>query len=192
MTPFGNAQIDTAQSKFGGASGLFDGTGDYLTTPDSADWDFGSSAFTIDFWVRFNDISNPRSFVSQGVDSNNEWYCEYLSGSNLVRFDYYAGGTAAMSWTAPFSPSTNTWYHVAIVRSGNTWYCFIDGVSQTVTLGLGSFSISMPNLSDVLTIGGSRSGTVHLMDGWLEEVRISKGVARWTANFTPPAFAYSP
>lgn len=53
VTANGNAQIDTAQSKFGNASGLFDGTGDYLTIPDHADWNFGTGNFTIDAWIRF-------------------------------------------------------------------------------------------------------------------------------------------
>src|SRR3990167_5305793 len=62
MTAVGNAQIDTAQSKFGGASGLFDGTGDWLTTPDSTDWDLGTGDFTIDFWIRFSSVANARVF----------------------------------------------------------------------------------------------------------------------------------
>ena len=57
VTANGNAQIDTDQSKFGGASGLFDGTGDYLSIPDSADWDFGTGDWTIDFLIRFNAIT---------------------------------------------------------------------------------------------------------------------------------------
>jgi hypothetical protein len=52
VTAVGNAQIDTAQSKFGNASALFDGAGDYLSVPDSADWAFGTGAFTIDFWTQ--------------------------------------------------------------------------------------------------------------------------------------------
>src|SRR3990167_5787652 len=52
FTPAGNAQIDTAQSKFGGASGLFDGTGDYITTPNSADFDPGTGSFTAEMWIR--------------------------------------------------------------------------------------------------------------------------------------------
>ena len=54
----GNAAVDTAQSKFGGASGKFDGTGDYLSLADSNDWNFGSGAFTMDSWVRFNAYSS--------------------------------------------------------------------------------------------------------------------------------------
>ena len=65
MTAVNQAQIDTAQSKFGGASGLFDGTGDYLSSADSADWAFGSGDFTIDFWLRFATVTAQAAFLSQ-------------------------------------------------------------------------------------------------------------------------------
>jgi len=76
VTAYGNAQIDTAQSKFGGASGLFDGAGDYLSTPDSEDWNFGSGDFTIDFWVRFNSLP--------GVGAQRCLYSQRLDDSNIV------------------------------------------------------------------------------------------------------------
>ncbi|MBI4394871.1 MAG: hypothetical protein HY583_01615, partial [Candidatus Omnitrophica bacterium] len=63
----GDAHIDDTQSKFGGASGLFDGAGDYLSIPDSDDWDFGQRAFTIDFWVRFNTLGEaPQTLTDRG------------------------------------------------------------------------------------------------------------------------------
>ena len=78
VTANDNAQIDTAQSKFDGTSGLFDGLGDYLTVPDSDDWNFESEDFTIDLWVRFNSLPSvdyAAVFYSQRTDGHNEsWF----------------------------------------------------------------------------------------------------------------------
>ena len=88
VTAVGNAQIDTAQYKFGGASGLFDGTGDYLTIPDHADFNFGAGDFTIDFWVRFNAINTAQAFISQTEDANNQWVFR-IDATNTVEI-YFA------------------------------------------------------------------------------------------------------
>ena len=76
VTANGNARITTGQSEFGGASGLFDGSGDYLSTPDSADWYFGTGDFTIDFWVRFNAL--PGSGTIYGYVGQYTSLCNYI------------------------------------------------------------------------------------------------------------------
>jgi hypothetical protein len=90
--------------------------------------------------------------------------------------------------------SKDTWYHIAIVRYGtgiNNVYAFVNGVSQTLTWHNSlAAAASMPDVGAVLTIGGSAYGGDSL-NGWIDEVRISKGIARWTANFTAPTSAYS-
>lgn len=76
VTANGNAQVDTSFKQFGTGSLLLDGTGDYLSIPDSEDWNMGDGTFTIDFWVRFNALptsSNIVYFVSQEDDTNNRW-----------------------------------------------------------------------------------------------------------------------
>jgi hypothetical protein len=189
MTAVGNAQIDTAQSKFGGASGLFDGTGDYLTTPDSADWAFGSGAFTIDFWVRFNALpaaSGNQMFAGQRVDDTHEWYIRLFNSAGTYQFVLLINDV----WIEnPASPglSANTWYHLAWVRSGNSWYVFQDGIQLGVTV---TDATAMPDVAASLYVG-SRGGGGFPFNGWLDEFRVSKGLARWTANFTSPTRAYS-
>ena len=188
----GDAQIDTAQSKFGGASSLFDGSGDYLSTADSADWYFGSGDFTIDFWVRFNALpanTQLMSFFEQRVDAANamvffvynsagtyQWYLQSVSGgSYVVNFYKNSPGLAV-----------NTWYHVAYVRSGNSWYVFQNGVQCGTTE---TDSDALPDVAAQATIGQWNGGSYF--NGWLDEYRISKGVARWTSNFSPPSAAYT-
>lgn len=177
QTANGNAQIDTAQSKFGGASGLFDGTGDYLTTPDSADFNYGTGDFTIDFWVRFNTRTGDDTFYDRNATVR---ILLGIFGGNLY---FYIGGVVlSNAWT----PSLATWYHVAFVRSGTSCWTFVDGTI------FGGPATNSSNITGAATLFiGANLEAGDGFDGWFDELRISKGIARWTANFTPPTEAYS-
>lgn len=181
VTANGNAQVDTAQSKFGGASLLLDGTGDYLSSTNSADWNLGTAGagdFTIDFWVRFNTVTAQAGFVCAGDNSVNGWETYYASGQLSIRNS--TGTGRGVSWT----PTTNTWYHIAWVRAGGTLTGYANGAS------LGTVSDDdFNNDSQQLTIGQEGDGT-QFLDGWMDEIRIVKGKAMWTANFTPPTIPY--
>jgi Concanavalin A-like lectin/glucanases superfamily len=183
-------KVDTGQSKFGGASAQFQKvTGNSINTPDSTDWVFGSGEFTIDLWVMFSSASGNQCLISQEGSSNAAFHLAFLGGSNKLEFLYYTSGgphSCAVNWT----PSLNTWYHIAVVRSGNTLKLYING---TNTSG-GGFDMTGDAIRDSPSslMIGETSVTPMPLDGWLDEIRISKGVARWTSNFTPPAEAYSP
>ncbi len=184
VTANGNAQIDTAQSKFGGASGLFDGTGDYLSIPDSDDWNFGSGDFTIDLWVRLNSLAAVNAIVSQYVSGGNDWIL-YTQGDGSVRF--YAGGATIVDMTSASSEvTTNIWYHLAVTRNGNNWKLFKNGTQIASSAATGT----MPDYASLLYIGAYNISLNYFFDGWLDELRISKGIARWTADFTPPSCDY--
>lgn len=183
FTANGNAQIDTAQSKFGGASGLFDGSGDYISTPDSADWDFGTGDFTVEFWVRFNalPVNSVVTMVSTYL-SNTGWEVQYRTDVGEGNRLTFGVGDARNNFS--WSPSTNTWYHIAVARAGTNLRAFIDGAQ------IGSTLTNSDNLTNTaqLWIGALNSGgAIQGFNGWLDELRITKGVARYTANFTPPA-----
>ncbi len=189
VTAAGNAQLDTDQKKFGTASGLLDGTGDYLTIPDSSDWNFGTGDFTIDLWVRFNSTSGTQVLFSQATASDE--YTRITSTGSLLRFVVLSSGaTEIINFTNAWTPSINTWYHIAAVRNGSTWMTFIGGVKQATT---GTSSTAYPDYSRTIVIGAIDDGTdiTHFVNGWIDEFRISKGIARWTADFTPPTSAYS-
>ncbi|MEK6714818.1 MAG: LamG-like jellyroll fold domain-containing protein, partial [Candidatus Omnitrophota bacterium] len=187
VTTVGNSQIDTAESKFGTAGALFDGNGDYLTLPDSDDWNFGTGDFTIDFWVKFN------------VLQSGQFFTEYTDGSNYMRWFWNsdtnalqcvkAGGTEFnFSW--PWSPSANTWYHLAFVKNGNNYTAFVNGTQVGTTQ---TSSATIPDYTEVVSIGAFYYGTgiTTYLNGWLDEFRVSKGIARWTSNFTPPVSEYA-
>jgi len=195
-TASGNAQISTAQSVFGGASGQFDGTGDYITTPDSADWqlDSGSNAneWTIDFRIRFNGDPGTAAvgFMQQYVDANNR--CNIRLDGNALYFAVRSGGTIIVNVSNAWNPATATWYHLAIVKQGTTGYkMFVDG-SQIGTTQTDTDVI--PSWTGTFQVGRySSDGSTHgYLNGWIDELRISKGIARWINNFTPPAYPYNP
>ncbi len=195
VTAVGNAQIDTAQSKFGGASGLFDGTGDYLSTPDSADWYFGTGDFTIDFWVRFSSLPTSGNYVRFFTQASNTTNLTsifiYNSGSS---YDLYLNVAVSdvpiLQFARAVTVSTNTWYHIALTRNGSNFRLFWNGTQLGDTY---VDSDSYPDFTGNVEIGGTIVLTSPgWLNGWIDEFRISKGIARWTANFTPPTSAYSP
>jgi len=187
ITAYGNARISTAQSKFGGASGLFDGSGDYLSTPDSADWYFGTGDFTIDFWVRFNSVATSLGIYSQWL-ANNFVEAIWHQPTGTFYFDSVSAGVqlfiSGFSWTL----LVNTWYHIAVVRSGTNILLFLNGVLQSTT-AIGT--TSLPDINAALHLGVWDNAGAIYFNGWLDEPRVSKGVARWTSNFTPPTGAYA-
>ena len=188
VTAFGNAQISTAQSKFGGASGLFDGTGDYLTVVDHADWQLGGGTgdFTIDAWVRFSSVASGSTIISQRQDDSNYWTFNYSTINAGMVFDFQDAAVRT-SFIAPWVPVVDTWYHVALVRDNGTYKFFING---TMIYSLAS-ATSIPNFAGVLAIGSYGAGTGTLMQGWIDELRIVNKTAVWSSNFAPPTTAYS-
>ena len=183
VTAVGTAQVDTAQSKFGGASLLLDGNSDKLTVADSADFDFGTGDFTVDCWVRF--AADPSAIqpviVAIGPDAGG------LVISVVSKEPYLYFGSTAYGFSGTTYFAVDTWCHLAVVRSGNNLLTFMDGVqvdSDDVTGKSHATSTGM-------TIGKDNAGTgFDWFNGWIDEVRVSKGIARWTANFTPPDAAY--
>jgi len=165
----------------GGASFYGD---DYLTVPDSADWGFGINDFTVDICVNLSKINDDQFFILQYNEENpnDRWGFLIDSTNNLVFVNTVDGVDIANYVTkSPLSVSTGTWYHIAVVRNGASCIMFLDGISQPVT-ELTAFG----NLTDtgaLMRIGAHM--TNHYLDSYIDELRISKGIARWTTDFTP-------
>lgn len=197
VTAMGNAQISTAQSKFGGASALFDGTGDYLTTPTSTDWEFGSGDFSIRTWFTTTDNTTNQCLVCsvnlQAVPYKG-WVLRYdptqsPAGFRFVAFKGDAGNLSDVAQLS-FTPANNTFYLVSVERSGNSVKIFVDGVSiGSVTL-VNATTIAASGRQLMIgsqdSVGAASTGLL----GRLDDLLITKGVARNTANFTPPASAF--
>lgn len=190
-TASGNAQIDTAQSKFGGASGLFDGSGDYISTPNSADLEFLSLDFTVEGWVRVpSDPAGAGMLVGQWGDSNSSWFL-HVNSSRRVGFVYSTDGGYNGSYdlisAANVAPAPGTWFHVAAVRSGAALEVFVDGVA-VITHSIGT--LNLHNGARATTVGGTSATNPFYLNGHVDELRITKGVARYTSNFTPATAAF--
>jgi hypothetical protein len=194
VTAVGNAQISTAQSKFGGASLLFDGSGDYLTVPVSNDLELGTGNFTIELWfyiaanstlnsngTRFAQlIGNVTAANLNGIELNIAGNST-TTGLGFEFINTVAGTQYKVSFTG--SVSQSTWHHIAVVRSGTTTSIYFNGTSvASGTLGNQAISLVNP-----IWIGGLNvSGFNHWLNGYIDDLRITKGVARYTSNFTPP------
>jgi hypothetical protein len=183
----GNAQISTTQSQFGGSSMAFDGTGDYLSSLDNLSLGFGSGAFTVEGWIYLNNTSGTKGIVfGRGNNSFGfrvgQSYLGNVNGLNIVK-----SGVLDLDYCV-FTFATNTWYHIAVVRSGTTIYFFVNGTQQT-TLGSGAGSFNYVNPTSGYYIG-CNNDTNEQFAGYIDDLRITKGYARYTSNFTPPTTAF--
>ena len=177
--------LATAQQKFGTASTQISGT-DGWTATDSADWAFGSGAFTIEGFIYIDSApgASNRSFLHQwGGASDLGWFFGMIGGS--IAFYYSTTGTNNPNVGAAWTPTLNTWYHVCVDRdASNVIRVYVDGVVKAnATDGSALF-----NSTRILNFGGS--GAFTATSGYYDEWRITKGVARYGGAFTPPSAAF--
>ena len=176
---YGNASISTAQSKFGGSSIYFDGSGDYLI---AANCSLGSTDFTVELWVNWSDLANRGliHFTTGLLPSATTGLAIGYDGA-AAKFTVYANSIANQ---LDYTPTINTWTHVAVARSGSSLSVFIDGVFISNIVDNSDYS----SLSTVY-VGGYYSAD-YLFNGYIDELRITQGTARYTGNFTPPILAF--
>jgi hypothetical protein len=190
FTANGNAQLDTAAFKFGTASYLGDGTGDFITTADHANFTLGSADFTMEIWARAASTGAARMMCGQ-IDSGaaaatSTWYMQRQTASNLVNFALSNGTTFTFLQSTTGLSADGNFHHFAFVRSGTTIRLFFDGVQEDSDTFSGAAQDSSVNLS----VGRAGELASQSWDGWLDEFRMSVGIARWTSNFTPPTAPY--
>jgi len=187
ITANGTAQISTASPKFGSGSLYLDGSG-HLTSPYNGDFYFGGDDFTIDFWIKRADQSGFRSILTN-QNSGGYWgFAIDLTGSSQIRINNWNGQSADFDIYSPsITLNTGQWYHLAFVRSGSTITIYVDGTS----VATGSCSGLLGTTSSELKIGSRYDNYPSFkFYGYLDEIRISKGIALWTSNFTPPTAPY--
>ena len=179
ITAVGNAQISTAQSKFGGSSYVGDGTGDYLSVSPLQDFAFGTGDFTIEFWFRSNGAITTSTLLldARPAGGNGAYPAIYLPSSVPT---YYVSSANRISGSTTLS--TNTWYHLAISRSGTSTKMFLNGTQEGST-----YTDTTTYLEPSLWIIGAQSYTIGTAswNGWIDEFRVSN-TARYTAAFTAP------
>lgn len=187
----GNAQISTAQSKFGGSSALFDGSGDYLGfTYSASQHQFGTDNFTIECWVRISSFAAESTIFFTGNDGNVFNGITFAVGTDgSVKSSIGDASTVVNLSSAASQIAANTWYHLAFVRNGSSLKLYKDGTE--VASATSSLTIGAPNTSPSTSIGrlyGTTNQQKYL-NGYLDDFRIYRGIAKYTANFTAPTTA---
>ena len=190
-----DAQVVTAIKKFGTGSLRCDGGIDNITFADSADWNF-TGDFTVELWGYFDAtyIENAQALISQYDTTGNQrsWLFDYLgsAATNILRFVISSNGSSAsVLLSANWTPTADTWYHLAVDRSGNTWRMYIDGVCVASV----SSASALFNSTSGLRMGAVFSGSLtEYLKGNLDEIRVTKGVARYATdtNFSVPTTAF--
>lgn len=191
-TAGGTADISTSFSVFGGASGDF--PGQYISTPNHADFDFGSGDFTVEGWVRITTIgSNFNGIICHdNISVTRGWllYKNSTAGGGLS-FAAYVGGTG-YTVTDPSAPAAATWIYVAAVRDGGTLRLYKNGVQVASTAITGTVNNpTIPTYMGSLVVSGSPTGGDRL-NGYLDEWRVTKGVCRYPSGttYTVPTSAF--
>ena len=183
ITVFGDAQLSTTQKKFGTASVLLDGTGDYLSLATSSDFGFGTGDFAVEAFVRPTTIAAGKIFDFRSASPDVAVLID-MTGSGVIRLNVngsnvITGGTLTV----------NTWHHLAVSRVSGVTSLFIDGTR----VGSAYTDTNNYGTSKSLKIGANLNGA-DAFTGYIDEIRVSKGAARYanagtitvpTAEFVP-------
>ena len=178
-----------------GGAVYFDGTNSYLSLPDSEDLDFGSGNFTVEGWVNMISLpssGNRYSLASKWTSTGNNysWICNIYNNSGVMQlnFGYTTNGINATDLYSNGGPAeTGKWFHIAYVRDGNTLRQFVNGVQ----LAENSISGTIYNGTQNVNIG-RHGDSLNYINGYISNLRILKGTALYTANFTPPVNELQP
>lgn len=178
VTRTGTATTSTTQSKFNGSSINLPGNGQ-ITTPNVAGLELMNTDFTMEGWFYFTSTGSSTVVISKR---------QFGTTSASFQLHYYSGGWefqysgVATTLSLGAAPSLNAWHFVALSRNGTNLRLFIDGTQNGST---GTMNNSTENTAADFTIGGPVENNSY-MTGYFAEFRVTKGVGRYTANFTPP------
>lgn len=188
----GTAQTDTSTVKFGTASAKVGSGSNYLTVPSSSLFDFGSGDFTIELWLYFTQLSTQFQLFARAANQ---------SGSlSPIFIERKTNNTIGLSWTSNGSSwvldqvggsttlAASTWHHIALTRASGTFNIWVNGVSDYSN---SSSSAAIQDGGDVVAIGRWPKYSNGSGPYWIDDLRITKGVSRYTGSFTVPSAAFS-
>ena len=180
----GDAQTSTAQTKYSSTSVYFDGTGDYLGISDLSSLQFGSGDFTVEGWI-YKSGQGANGYdcmigIGQTSNATTGWYLE-VSTDRGIYFIINNTSISYGTWT-----NDSSWHHIAVTRSSGSVNIWLDGTS----VASGTISGAVPTTGTTAKVGNYYNGTTNYsFNGYIEDLRITKGLARYTSNFTPPTAA---
>lgn len=179
----GNAALSTAQKKFGSASLHCDGNGDYIDLNGHADFAFGTGDFTVEFWFMADNLGQMSLYDGRPSATSGAYPAVSLNASNQLQYIV----TNTVRITGGTAISADTWYHFALTRSGTSTRMFLNGTQEGSTW---TDSTNYLNPTARPRIGSRGDANSNHFDGWIDEIRITKGSAVWTSNFTPRSTPY--
>ena len=187
-----NAKISTTQSKFGGSSMSFDGSS-ALSIPYNSLLNFGAGNFTIEFWTYVTATpSAEQYFLSTGPAGGGGAHRGFRMAAHngsAAGIYFYAGGIASNAETLLGSfPSINAWHHIAIVRNGTTITGYVDGTALGTTINASTTAINNIVSGEYSFVGALQDTAPAgrlFYNGYIDDLRITNGYARYTTNFTP-------
>ncbi len=182
LTANGNVQTSTAQSKFAGSSGLFDGTTDWVSMADASNLRMGSSAYTLELFVRYTTLptsGNVEIFLQKGRAGNSdlEFNCFLFnnSGTTIIRCNSSVDGVVqTVNSSSTITPSTGIWYHVAVCKTGTAMSFWFNGAAAGTSTDIATYFGG----TSTLCIGATPVTGASGHNGNMAEVRITKGAVR--------------
>ena len=178
----------STSSKFGTHAASFNGTSSYLSVPNSSDWNLfanNTDLYTVDFWIKHNDYTTAQRYLAHYDSNSNNW--NFVIDTGVIYIQCVSGGSVLLSQATGTVIADINWHHIALTIEGTgstkNVKVYVDGVQASSGSVSGNASFS-----GVLSIGDVNGG--NFVNGYMDEIRMSKGVIRWTSNFTPPIIPY--
>lgn len=192
LTAQQDVQVSTAQSKFGGASAYFDGgTDDYILVDHTGFSHAYSDNFTYECWFRLDSLPSLFTMLATGSTRGDYLSIYNKSGTWTVTAPVSNGSSVyTQIRNIGFTPSINTWYHVALVKDGTSLKMFFDGTELTVNNGSAGTMSADKGWNGISRIGDWAGGSNYATTGYIDEVRWSS-TARYSTSFTPSTTAFS-
>lgn len=194
VTPSGNAKTVTSAPVYGDSCAYFDGNGDYLTLPNDGGA-LGPDDYTVEFWIKFSSIKPGSCLMAHAYPGANNmlplilgFFGTYLEPSSFLGIGFYIGSWRVVS--TGLTPTIDTWHHIAVCMKSRAITFFFNGALHT-TWDTPAAPIAT---SSVFYIGRrwDSYGTQDFFHGFMQDFRVTKGVVRYNASFTPPTSPYVP
>ena len=188
ITAVGNASVTTAVARWnqgsGGSSLAFDGSGDWFTVASSADLSLGTGNFTVEMWAYANNTATRYGLVGNRTGSGGDGvWCIILNPANVAGFGFiYFHTDITPIFGSSVNFSAGIWMHIAVTRSGTSMRMFLNGTEVATANSSANLSASTLHVG----VEGSRADQSSPLNGYIDDLRITKGIARYTSNFTPP------
>lgn len=183
LVTVGNAQINTAVTKYGTGSMYFDGSGDYLSMYATPNLTFGSGDWTVECWIYLPSLSSTYYAIASQRTGDTLSTIGWALFVNTSKVGINcSNGSSSVTAENTTVLTTNTWYHVAAVRTGNNLITYVNGIGSTPA----SFTGSVVVAGSTTYVGFASGSAITAFSGYIDDLRITKGVARYVTNFTPP------